>query len=374
MLLNLRKRLRVLHRWIGILLGVWLVLVSLSGGLIVFRDEIEDFLQRDFTMVKPIGAKVPLQPIFDRARLEHPEAVFLTINLPESPDRAISFWGRDPKGRSFHTYADPYTGRLLGSRFAGSNVTEWIYLFHAQLLGGSLGERINGAGSLVWTLLLVAGIMLWIPTRGRSWTEGLRVMTNAGWRRRTFDLHRALGIWTVLPMLAVVVTGAYFPFREPFVWLASILTNSSAAEHPLVVGQLAQNTSPVSLDQVLEASGAILPQAQPNWIRLPGGSRSYFTVRKRLSGDWRIEGSHYLHFDPKDGRMIKADLPSEGTRAQRVLRSMFPIHAGSFGGTTTRLLWLGLAIVPLVLFVSSLTLLRKSRGVAALRARVTRNW
>lgn len=165
---NLRGRLRILHRWIGLLLGTWLVLVSLSGGLIVFRDEIKDFVQGGLTRVAPHGSTVPLQPVYDQALLEHPGAVFKTVNLPESADRAISFWGHDRQGRSFHVYADPYTGRLLGSRLADCNVTEWLYLFHAQLLGGGLGEQPNGLGSLIWTVLLVSGGLLWIPIRGRA--------------------------------------------------------------------------------------------------------------------------------------------------------------------------------------------------------------
>lgn len=364
---NLRATLRILHRRIGVLLGIWLVLVSLSGGLLVFREEIEVFFNRDLTQVAPLGSKAPLQPALDRARLEHPNAVFKTVNIPEAPGRSISFWGHDPEGRSFHVYTDPYTGHLLGSRLAESDVTEWLYLFHAQLLGGSWGERVNGASSLAWTVLLVAGILLWIPTRGRSWTEGLRVLPNAGWRRQAFDLHRAVGFWAVLPMLAVVITGAYFPFNAPFEWLISTLTTSSAAESAPIADQRPAMTSGISLDRVLEVSSAVLPEAPPNWIRLPEGQRSYFTVRKHLPGDWRLEGSQHLKIDSADGRLLSVDLQSERTRAQRILRSIFPIHAGTFGGTITRALWVGLGFVPLVLFVTSVSLWM-TRGRAAISA------
>lgn len=355
----------MLHRWIGLLLGIWLALISLSGGLIVFRDEIEDFLHGDLTRVVPQRLKVPLQPVYERTLQEHPGAVFHTVNLPESADRAISFWGHDRQGRSFHAYANPYTGRLLGSNLADRNPTEWLYRFHAQLLGDGLGERINGAGSLVWTLLLITGVLLWIPARGRSWIEGLRLMRKAGWRRRTFDLHRALGIWTSLPLLAVIVTGAYFPFPGPFVWLASTLTGSSATEDSPVPGQQTVAASRISLDRVLEASSTVLPQAPANWIRIPQGPGECFTVRKRLPGDWRPEGSHHLHFDPINGQLLRADLNSERTPAQRALRSMLPIHAGTFGGTTTRVLWLVIGFVPLVLLISAAFLWIARRGIVA---------
>jgi uncharacterized iron-regulated membrane protein len=362
---KLRGGLRLLHRWIGLVLGTWLVLVSLSGGLIVFRDEIEDFIHGGLTRVVPNGPRTALQPMYDRALLEHPGAVFHTVNLPESADRAISFWGHDREGRSFHVYADPYTGRLLGYRLADRNVTEWLYLFHAQLLGGGVGEQVNGLGSLAWTVLLVSGVLLWIPNRGRAWAEGLRVMGNAGWRRRTFDLHRAVGMWTFIPLLVVVVTGAYFPFKEPFRWLASTLTRSSAAEDSPPPGPRTGTTPWISLDRVLEVSSAVLPKAPPNWIHLPLDEDAHFTVRKRLPGEWRREGANHVHVDPFDGRLLWADLHSERTPAQRVLRSMFPLHVGTFGGTATRVLWLLLGFVPLVLFASSLTLWNARRRSTA---------
>lgn len=356
--------LRILHRWIGLVLGTWLVLVSLSGGMIVFRDEIEDFVHGGLTRVVPNGPRTALQPLYERALLEHPGAVFHTVNLPEPADRAISFWGHDRQGRSFHVYADPYTGRLLGSQLAERNVTEWLYLFHAQLLGGGLGEQVNGLGSMVWTVLLVSGVLLWIPVRGRAWAEGLRVMGNAGWRRRTFDLHRALGMWTFIPLLVVVVTGAYFPFEEPFRWLASTLTRSSAVEDSPAPVRRTGTPPWISLDRVLEVSTVVLPEAPANWIRLPEGENGLFTVRKRLPGEWRRDGSNHLHVDPVDGRLLRADLHSERPPAQRVLRSMFPLHAGTFGGIVTRVLWLLLGFVPLVLFASSFVLWNARRRSA----------
>jgi len=340
------------------------VLVSLSGGMIVSRDEIEDFVQGGLTRVVPNGPRTALQPLYQSALLQHPGAVFHTVNLPELADRAISFWGHDQQGRSFHVYADPYTGRLLGSQLAERNVTESLYLFHAQLLCGGLGEQVNGLGSLVWTVLLVSGVLLWIPVRGRSWAEGLRVMGNAGWRRRVFDLHRALGIWTLIPLLVVVVTGAYFPFKGPFRWLSATLTRSSAAEDSPAPVRRSGSTSWISLDRVLEVSSAVLPQVPANWIHLPEGENGLFRVRKRLPGEWRREGSNHLHVDPVDGRLLRADLHSERTPAQRLLRSMFPLHVGTFGGPTTRVLWLLLGFVPLGLLASSFALWNARRRSA----------
>lgn len=171
-------------------------------------------------------------------------------------------------------------------------------------------------------------------------------------------------MWTFIPLLVVVVTGAYFPFKEPFRWLASTLTQSFAVEDSPAPDRRSGATPWISLDRVLEVSSTVLPQTPPNWIHLPEGEDGLFTVRKRLPSEWRREGSNHLHIDPVDGRLMRADLHSERTRAQRVLRSMFPLHVGTFGGTATRVLWLLLGFVPLVLFASSFALWNARRRSA----------
>lgn len=132
---------RWVHRWVGMVLGLWLALVSLTGSLVVFRGEIEAALHPGLTRVTPGPGRAVLEDIHARVRQAHPEAVFRTVNLPTTPTESVSWWGHDGQGRSFHVYANPYTGELLGVDVASGNVTEWLYLFHAQLLGGKRASK-----------------------------------------------------------------------------------------------------------------------------------------------------------------------------------------------------------------------------------------
>jgi len=349
---GLRRVAFFLHLFVGLGLGLWLVLVSLTGSLIVFRDEIEDALHRPLMRVSPGDRRTELQPILDRARAAHPGATFHTVNLPTAPDRSVSFWGHDAAGRSFHAYANPFTGELLGADLAEDNLTEWLYLFHAQLLGQGTGERINGLGAIAWVALLGSGLLLWLPRKGRPWRDGFVIRWQAQTRRRLYDLHRAAGFWSALPLLLVVITGAYFPFKAPFRWLAETLTGTTAAEDSPGRPPSLPGTADVSLDVVLATAATVLPEAPANWIHLPENSRDVFTVRKRRPGEWRREGSNHLHVDPATGVLLRFDLHADRTAAQRILRAMFPLHVGTFGGTATRWLWVLLGLVPAGLFVS----------------------
>jgi uncharacterized iron-regulated membrane protein len=81
-------------------------------------------------------------------------------------------------------------------------------------------------------------------------------------------------------------------------------------------------------------------------------------VRKRLPGEWRSEGSNHLHVDPASGTLVRADLHADRTPAQRLLRAIFPLHVGSFGGTGTRVLWAVLGLVPALLLGTGFPLWR----------------
>jgi len=360
---GLRRAAFYIHLGGGLGLGLWLVLVSLTGSLVVFRGEIEDALHTSLTRVPPGTDWTALQPILERAQAAHPGAKFRTVNLPTAPDQSLSFWGHDAQGRSFHAYANPFTGALLGADLAHDNLTEWLYLFHAQLLGGGTGEQINGLGALAWVALLGTGVVLWWPRRGRPWRDGFLVRWDAQTRRRTYDLHRASGIWSALPLLVVVVTGAYFPFQAPFRWLAEIITRSRAAEDSPHSAPAGAKAKPITLDDALRVAAGVLPEAAANWVHLPENDGDVFSVRKRWPGEWRREGANHIHVDAFAGTLVRTDLHAQRSPAQRFLRAMFPLHVGTFGGLVTRILWTVLGLVPAALFVTG-TLLwwRRIRG------------
>lgn len=347
-----RRWLLWLHLSVGLGLGLLLVVVSLTGSLIVFRGEIEDALHPSLTGVSPGGTWTSLQRVLEAVSAAHAGATFHTVNLPTSPRQSVSFWGHDERGRSFHAYANPFTGELLGSDLANDHVTEWLYHLHANLLAGGVGEQVNGIAGGLWVILVTTGIVLWWPRKGRPWRDGFVVQWRAQWRRRNFDLHRVTGILVAVPLLLVAVTGAYFPFRTPFRWLAETLTGTRAAEDSPHSSSAGRETKGVSLDEVLRVAGTAFSGVQPNWIHLPANPTDVFSVRYRLPGEWRLEGMNYVHVDPFSGALVRVDRHAERTGAQRILRAMFPLHVGTFGGLTTRVLWLLLGLAPLLLFVT----------------------
>ncbi|MFN0066339.1 MAG: PepSY-associated TM helix domain-containing protein [Limisphaerales bacterium] len=272
--------------------------------------------------------------------------------MPRQAGHSLSFWGHDAQGRSFHAFFNPHTGALLGHDVAGGNLTEWLYELHANLLGGRTGQQVNGVGGLLCVVLLLTGVAVWWPGRGQVVRQGLTIRWRARWKRLNYDLHKVVGIASAALLFLVAVTGVWFPFQAPFRWAAEKLTGTSAQENSPAAAVPAPDAQRLPLDDAVRAADAVLPGVPANWIGLPEKPGDVLTVRKRLPGEWRLEGMNHVHLEPYTGTVVRADLHAERTPAQRILRAMFPLHAGTFGGLTTRILWVILGLAPALLFVT----------------------
>ena len=77
------------------------------------------------------------------------------------------------------------------------------------------GKVWNAYGSILFTLLVITGAIVWWPGIER-WRRALGVNLRASWKRITFDLHSALGFWLMLFMLVWGVSGIYLGIPQPF--------------------------------------------------------------------------------------------------------------------------------------------------------------
>ncbi len=162
-----RKALLKVHLWVGLSAGVYLVMISLTGSIAVFRRDVARWL------------------------------------MPETQDPSV---------------ARPFAVALM----------EWCVDLHDNLLSGSTGRMINGVGAIAFVVLILTGAVLWWPGRTR-WRRSLIVPRPNRTRRWAWHLHSALAFWGFVLMLAWAVTGIYFAFPEPFNILFDALTPDPAS-------------------------------------------------------------------------------------------------------------------------------------------------
>ena len=202
-----------LHLWVGLTLGIYIVVLSVSGSLSVLRPDVHRwFVPRS---VPTEGTRLTGDALQDAVRRTYP--LYEVTNVferrrPETP--VMVTLQRD--GETVERLFDPYAVRDLGLTYPPiTEAIEWVVDLHDNLLTGTTGRAVNGVGALLFLTLALTGAVVWWPgvnRVGHSLVPG-KPAKSARFARR---LHNALGIWMLALILLWAVTAVYFSFPDPF--------------------------------------------------------------------------------------------------------------------------------------------------------------
>ena len=157
----LRRALFQVHLWAGIGVGLYVFFISVTGSVLVYRNEL-------YVAATPDVHTPGVSP------LEVQDSVPLGIRLVDG-----------------------------------------LIDLHDNLLSGSTGRKVNGAGALAVLLMCLTGAVIWWPGIAR-WREHLVLTRGVGWRRFTWQLHGVLGFWTFAFLVVLALSGMYLCFPDQF--------------------------------------------------------------------------------------------------------------------------------------------------------------
>jgi uncharacterized iron-regulated membrane protein len=211
----LRRAVFQVHLWSGIGIGLYVFVISLTGSIVVYRNELYAAAERAPIVLTPSGPRLTDADLKAVASRGYPGYAVTGIGDSGNARQAVRITlaaDSSVKERLFN----PYTGEDLGeatTRFY--RFVTWLLSLHDDLLGGETGRSVNGAGALLVIVLALTGIVVWWPGV-RSWRRSLMVRRHVGWRRFIWDLHSMVGFWTLGIILMFAISGAYLCFPESF--------------------------------------------------------------------------------------------------------------------------------------------------------------
>jgi len=215
----LRKAIFQVHLWSGIGIGLYVLLVSLTGSVVVYSNELYRAATRAPIIVTPSGERLTDEQLKRAARSAYPGYTVIAISRARNPDQAISIsfkGGVDMKNRLFN----PYTGADLGDSVPrGIRLVSQLLKLHDDLLAGPTGRSVNGFGAVLVVILTLTGIIVWWPGI-KTWRRSLTVQRKAGWQRFTWSLHSVIGFWSLGFILLFGISGVYLGNPEFFQDLA----------------------------------------------------------------------------------------------------------------------------------------------------------
>ena len=193
-----------LHRWIGLALGLFLIVQGLTGAALVFRDEIERVIHPGLIVAeRPV--RLPVQALVDAFHEAHPKAELTRAEFPDRADQAVQLRWTMKKTRGV-TAIDPYTAHIVGDAPANAWPMEWIFNVHENLHSGPVGQTLIGLLGFGLLFMTVTGLIYWWPGAGRL-RQGFRVKLDGSTDLRWRTLHRAVGAGVALLLLVSATTG-----------------------------------------------------------------------------------------------------------------------------------------------------------------------
>ncbi|MEI8208381.1 MAG: PepSY-associated TM helix domain-containing protein [Methylococcales bacterium] len=260
-----RHHVVILHRWVGLLMAVFLILEGLTGSLLAFNQSLEKIINPALFASAPSPDAKPLDlaTLAESAELAEPKIRVGYFSISEHQATMRVSPRKDPiTAKPYEVgfdqlFLDPWTGKELGHRRWGDisegriNLMPFVYKLHMSLALGETGGWILGIVALLWTIDSFYAIYLTFPKALNGffsrWQIAWKVKWTASSYRLNFDLHRASGLWFTPLLLVFAWSSVMFNLSSVYEWTTSHLfdyeseymvlsemMNKSPVEYPLL--------------------------------------------------------------------------------------------------------------------------------------------
>lgn len=349
------------HFYAGLLVLPVLVWLAVTGGLYLYKAELERLVYRDWISVVPTDAPKPLAELVPAIG----QAAGGTVTQIIRPAEASESWRMTvamPSGERRTAFVDPYQGTLLGTTRQGG-VMQTVRDLHSLIITGPIGNAVVEivAG---WAIILVlTGFYLWWPRNG-SPVLGLRGAP----RHRRFwrDFHASAGALAGGVILFLAVTG--MPWSG--MWGKNLQGMVAANEWgrpkaPMAMKEHREHEGRSTLPWSLQAAapphahgdGDIGPDRVAALAAAGGFGPSWTMTLPAKEGDpyllsantIRAEDARILYVEPETGRVLQDAGYADFGPGARLIEWGIATHQGQEYGEPNRLVMLAGCIAMLLL-------------------------
>jgi uncharacterized iron-regulated membrane protein len=346
--MTLKKIVGKLHLWLGMLSGLVVLIIGLTGAIYCFAPELQDM--QSYRWVTPQNKPfLPPSEIDLVARKAVPGKSPQRIYY-DAADKAVMVLFSKKEEYSYSVFIDPYNGKTLKVRNNNKDFLSVVLQLHRTLLI-PYGHEIIRWSTVIFIIMLISGMVLWWPRKRRHLQQGFRIMWRASPKRLNYDLHKVLGFYISWIAIFTALSGLMFAFEgfgdfvyrktgsaQSIIQKKAPLSDSAVVDKASAVDQVWQQMAPhlnheyASLMFVLPnvKHGAILVRANPERGVLYKTDFRYFD---QYSGK-EIAGA-YVWGSYKD----------VSTLSDNIRRMNYDIHTGAIFGLPGRIVLFFVALI-----------------------------
>ncbi|SRR5579883_384958 len=340
--MKLRTPVLTIHRLIGLMLGLVLLVIGLTGSSLVFYRELDQLLNPQLMQVVAQHKHLSPEVVLNTVRSTFPEMKLNTIILPRTPEGVYKVGLSSNSDELIDVFVNPYSGVILGAQQWGHTLMSFIYSIHNSLLVQQVGEQFVGVCGLLLLVMVVSGLTVW-----PGWRKprlGFWIRTKAHISLLFYDLHKVGGFLSAAFLILIASTGSAMVFSSQFETMIHWLTQTPKTILPVSTPVLAQ--APLQLEEILQVANAALPEGQITLVVLPHQPNDVFRVSKKLPQDMDVYGRSQIYIDQYSGKVLQVDNALKAPIALRISNALLSVHNGSYGGLGVRYLYVLVGLVP----------------------------
>ena len=372
----MNKTLHKIHLWLSIPLGLIITVICFTGATLVFEQDITRALNKNLYQVEIPQGKERLSPseVINILQEKHDGMKISSVRIPNSPKETYQI--RFSNGGKKVLFVNPYTGESIGWSksypfFQTMRKLHRWFLDAPKSKGSmSTGKLIVGVSTIAMTIILISGLVIWIPRTRKALKNRLTVACGKGTRRLMYDSHVALGFYATIFLLIMALTGPTWSFG----WYREAVSSLLGAE-PQPQNQQAghahghgndekkengkterrQETS-IAYDAALKEIQDLYPEY--NYIKL---SKNEATVSLNKNG-YRSKSDN-VKFSPKTGKITEIRKFEDNSVRQNLRGLIYSLHVGTWGGPVTKVLYFLAALIGATLPLTGYYLWMKKKKI-----------
>lgn len=381
------KFFRKIHLWLSVPFGIIVTLVCFSGAMLIFEPEITRSVNSDVYHVAEVKDQpIPMEELMETVKASLPDSVSIT-GVTVFNDNSRTYQVTLSKPRRASVFIDQYTGEITG-KYERIGFFSTMFKLHRWLLdsanphgdGVKVGKLLVGISILVFVIALISGVVIWWPRARKNFRKSISIPFSKGWKGFWKGLHVAGGMYALIFVLAMALTGLTWSFD----WYRSAFYAVCGVEHtPRDMGQQGASGQKEGergergnrdgrngegrgghrgegrgeyhgegrnhgeegyrgesrrhsefgrWQQVYDELKAQNPDAPQ--ITISNGNASV-----TISDTGNPRAADRYEYNRRSGEITPSKLYADANGADKLRGWIYSIHTGSFGGIVTRILW-----------------------------------
>ena len=344
-----------LHSWSGIVLGLFVYVVSFTGCVALFDNELrtwEDPVKRleiadEMVSITPIIENWIDQNAQDQTVLQ---LSFFYPNQYEPYFKAFMATEAEDGERTQHRARwDTEHGKELTTKTRA--LTEWLLDFHRDLMwpatlgGRTAGRTLVGVAGMILMISIITGIITHTKIIREFFTLRVKRSVHLKWQ----DLHKVLGLWALPFYTMIAFTGAFLGVIAIMAPIAAALAFKGDTEAlVLAVNGVSLERSGVqarmlSFDELKEMRHPQSNEA-PTQINVLNWGDEVATYAIRFDATSKLKRTNSITLNGVTGEVIKKENSAALSSANRVSNAISPLHYGTYGGIWLKALYFVLGV------------------------------